>query len=474
MRPSNPAETGGRDGAGGSVPSRRQVLRTTGVAVAGGLAGCTLESETDGSGRDCEPPGDSAETPLEYATHPDDDVSMYRRGLRHLGYYPDETVPDSVRVSWSFPLNYVGHTAAKSTPVPTPDGETIVFAGDTGRVEGYTPRGENLWTTRTDATSLGFHGSPTIVDGVAYLGGYDGDLYAIDVSSGDLVWRTRRDELGGTLAIGSTPAYYDGALYVVVEYGSPSSGALWKIAPDTGEPLWHDDRIWGQPHPSATIDLEEGKLVTGSNDGVVYCWDFPCLEFDWEFQAGPEGGPQGKEKADGRFNHGAQIKGALPAYDGKVYVGSWDGYFYCLDLEDGEELWSFETGRVNMSSPGIDPEEGIVYAGSDDHHVYALDAETGEDLWSTDVRGRVLGGVTVTAETVLAGSYDTHLYALDRETGERRWRVENRGYVTSAPVPLDGRIYYAERGVVVGYYDDDREEELIEPGHAYCLVADDE
>ncbi|MCU4925530.1 PQQ-binding-like beta-propeller repeat protein [Halobacteria archaeon AArc-dxtr1] len=449
--------------------SRRRLLQATGVGAAASLAGCTLDADGDLGRPDC--PADLPALP-EDGSHPDEDVTMWRRGLQRWGYYPDETVPESVSVNWSFPINYVGHTAAKASPVPTPDGETIVFAGDTGLVEGYTPDGRRRWSTQTGATSLGFHGSATIVDGIVYIGGYDGDLYAIEADTGDMVWRTRSHELDGTLAIGSSPAYYDGTLYVVAEYGSPSSGALWAIDPETGSPVWKDDDIWGQPHPSATFDFETERIVTGSNDGVVYCWEYPCLERAWTFQAGPEGGPEGEEKAGGEFNLGAEIKGTAPAYDGRVYVGSWDGFFYCLDLEDGEELWSFETGRVIMSNPAIDPETGVVYMGSDDSTVYALDAETGEELWSETVNGRVIGSLTVTENAVLVGSYDAHLYALDKETGERFWRVENRGRVTSAAVPVDGQIYYAERGVIEGHYDDEVDEELLAPGHAYCLVEE--
>ncbi|ELY39762.1 outer membrane protein assembly factor BamB family protein [Natronorubrum tibetense] len=448
QRPNNSAasETGRDRGAG---CSRRRLLAASGATAATGLAGCvdlpsTLDRRLEGS----------------------EDVSLFHGGLRRLGYYPDETVPDSVAVNWEFPLNYVEHTAAKSSPVPTPDGETIVFAGDTGWLYGYTPGGELRWSTRTGATDLGFHGSAAVVGDTAYIGGYDGDLYALDVDTGEIVWRTRSADLDGALAIGSSPAYHDGSLYVVSEYGSPSTGTLWEIDPNTGEPTWKDDRMWGQPHPSPTIDLEAGRILAGSNDGVLYCWEYPSLEFRWEFQAEADG----EEREGGAFRAGAEIKGTLAAHDGYGYFGSWDDNFYCLDLEDGSQEWAFEAGRSIMSNPAVDVETDIVYMGSDDGFVYALDAASGEEIWSTDVDGRVIGALTVTAETVLAGSYDSHLYALDKETGDRNWRVENRGRVTSAPVPVDGRIYYAERAVVST--GDENEETTEVPGHAYCLVSD--
>ncbi|WP_243641378.1 outer membrane protein assembly factor BamB family protein [Natrarchaeobius halalkaliphilus] len=404
----------------------------------------------------------------------DDDVTMFRRGLRRYGYYPDVTVPDEVRVDWSTPVNRIGHTAAKSTPRPTSDGETILVAADTGVIRALTPEGNERWRLETGASrSLGFHGTPAIVGDVAYVGGYDGVLYAIDVESGELIWRTGIREFDGAIAIGSSPAYIDGRLYLLAEYSDPASGALWEIDAETGTPTWSDDRIWGMPHPSPAIDCDAGRLVTGSNDGVVYCWEFPSLEFAWSFQAGGEGGPDGESMAGGRFNLGAEIKGTTPVYDGAAFVGSWDGRFYRLDLADGSEEWSFETGQVIMSNPAIDPDEGVVYVGGDDRHVHALDAETGDELWSTNVRGHVIGSLTATADAVLVGSYDTHLYALEKETGSRRWRVENRGHVTSGPIPRGGRIYYAERGVFSNFWDDSEETVFEEPGHAYCLVADD-
>ncbi|MFA9518447.1 PQQ-binding-like beta-propeller repeat protein [Halopenitus sp. H-Gu1] len=438
----------------GRTVSRRRYLAGLAAGSLAGIAGCSgLRSgpryDRTQAGFDPDPlPGDR--------TYPDDDgVTMFRRGLRRLGYYPDATVPDSVTVNWQFPANYIGHTAAKASPRPTPDGETVVIPADTGLVHAVSPKGRRQWTARTGATSLGIHGTPTIVDGVAYIGGYDGDLYAFDVRTGEQVWRTSRIALDGAIAIGSSPAYWDGVLYVVAEYNNPPAGTMWAIDAKTGQPLWSDDRLWGMPHPSTSIDPEYERMITASNDGICYCWEFPSLELEWSFET------------DGH------IKGTIPQYDGLAFVGSWDGFFYCLDVVDGTEQWSFETGEIVMSNPGVDPETGIIYVGSDDRHVHALDMETGDRIWSRNVNGSVIGSLTVTSDAVLVGSYDGNLYALEKDTGEVRWTVANNGHVTSAAVPHDGRIYYAERAVLSGYWDDDESTTVEVPGHAYCLVEDD-
>lgn len=437
--------------------SRRRFLRTTAGAAATGvaaLAGC-IGLSGQGYSRsqaDFDPPALSYEE-----TYPaGEEISMFRRGLRRLGYYPDATVPDAVEVDWQFPVNYVGHTAAKSSPRPTPDGESIVVAADTGRVHAVTPRGEGRWTYETGATTLGIHGTPTIVDGVAYVGGYDGALYAIDVATGAEVWTASNVTLGGATAIGSSPAYWDGILYFVAEYLNPKSGVLWAVDAATGTPLWSDGRPVGMPHPSPAIDFQAERLVIGSNDGVVYAWEFPSMEFAWEFAT------------DG------EVKGTPPVYEGKTYVGSWDGNFYCLDLAEGEERWRFETGDIIMCNPAVDPATNAVVFGGDDHMVRALDADTGELRWERDVHGHVIGSLTVTADAVLVGSYDTNLYALEKETGEVRWTVANNGHVTSEAVPHDGHIYYAERAQITNYWNDDVDAELQKPGHAYCLSPRDE
>ena len=438
--------------SGGRGTRRRDVLAFGAAAITGGIGWAGLRGRYDRSQSAYSP-----EIPPYEEAYPGGEVTMFREGTRRLGYYPDAVVPDSVEIEWSMPVNGIGHTAAKASPRPTPDGETVVIPSDTGALHAVRPDGEHRWTIDTGAgRSLGFHGTPLVVDETAYIGGYDGSMYAYDVETGERVWKTSNVRLHGAIAIGSSPAYCEGVIYVVAEYNYPwqePSGTMWALDAATGQPLWHDSRLWGMPHPSTSIDPATERMVTGSNDGVCYAWEFPSLEFAWEFQTG------------------AEIKGTIPTYDGGAFVGSWDGNLYRVDLADGTEEWSFETGRVIMSNPGIDPDAGVVYFGSDDNRVYALDTDTGEELWSRNVRGNVIGSVSVTAETVLVGSYDRHLYALDKRTGETRWRVGGVGHVTSEAVPHGNRIFFAERGDVEGHWDEDEPTTLHERGRAYSLVS---
>ena len=438
-------------------PRRRRFLTAVGTTAIGGFAGCSQNDDSTATYDFDQFSFDPTSVPYDQTIPTDDDITMFRRGLRRLGYYPDQTVPDDVEFDWQRPINRIGHTAPKASPVPTPNGETLLIPADTGKIHAVTPDGDEQWVIQTQATRQGFHASPVIVDQTAYLGGYDGAntgqeaaMYAIDTNTGDIRWRT--EEMDGSVAIGSSAGYWDGYLYVIVEHRYPrKKGELWVFDAETGEPLVSDDRIDGMPHPTVAIDPATERLLTGSNDGNVYCWEFPSLNFQWSFETG------------------AEVKGPIAIYEGNAYVGSWDQHIYCLDVTDGTEQWSVATDAVVMSAPAIDPNDGMVYIGSDDMHLYAIDAKTGETAWATNLHGRIMGGVTVTPETVLVGTTAAELCAVDKTSGQLQWFVETRGHVTSEPILHDGGIYFAERAVVSGYWDTTKETKTETPGYAYCL-----
>ncbi len=110
-----------------------------------------------------------------------------------------------------------------------------------------------------------------------------------------------------------------------------------------------------------------------------------------------------------RFYANGPVRLAPVAWQGKLYFGSDDGHFYCLDAADGVLLWRFRAvpstrkvlgnGRLISVWPvrggpvlvdgtvyfaaGVWPFEGIF--------VYALDAETGDVRWLNDRTGFLYG-----------------------------------------------------------------------------------
>ncbi|WP_336345560.1 outer membrane protein assembly factor BamB family protein [Halalkalicoccus ordinarius] len=388
--------------------TRRGLLRTTGGAMVGlGLGGCLdrlHNEELEG------PAAESAD-------------AQFRDGLQRRGFQ-DRTAPESVERAWRMgDLNTGEHTAAKASAVLAPTGDVVV-PGDNGEVWALSPDGERRWRASVEETERGIHGTPAIAHGAVYVGAYDGALYAFDLESGERIWRRK---LGGS--IGSSPAYHDGTVYIAVEYPTPS-GSVFGVDALDGSVEWEDDRITDHPHSTIAIDREAGRLAVGANDGVLYAWTYPELEFAWEFETGGE------------------IKGPIATADGAAFFGSWDERIYRVDLADGEEEWAFAADDLVMTGPAI--RDDVVYAGSHDSNLYALDIDSGEENWRFDTDGSLIGCPVVTPESVLVGSNAGSLYCVARAdgatpAGEMVWRASAAGSVSSTPLVTDDGIYFTDR-----------------------------
>lgn len=384
--------------------SRREFLAGVG-ALAGGLAGCLARTAPIGAAAD------------ERA------ATQFRGGLRRQGVR-NTRVPTDVELDWRREgLNTGDHTAAKASPVLAPTGDVIV-PGDNGEVWALTPDGDRQWRAAVEPVTRGIHGTPAIANGAVYVGAYDGALYAFDLDTGERYWRT---SLGD--AIGSSPAYHDGRVYIAVEHSQPS-GSLAAVDALDGSVRWTDDRPTNHPHSTIAIDRDAGKLVVGSNDGVLYAWEYPELSFAWRFET------------DGA------IKGPIATADGAAFFGSWDHNVYRVDLDTGEREWAFTADLDVMTGPAI--ADGVVYAGSHDQTLYAIEADTGDQRWAFSTDGMLIGCAVATPDHVLAGSHDGNLYCVtrdgeDRDGGQLVWRAPATGNVSSTPLVTEDGIYVTDR-----------------------------
>ncbi|WP_459191612.1 outer membrane protein assembly factor BamB family protein [Halosimplex sp. J119] len=391
--------------------SRRAFLGAVGAGAVTGAAGCVAA------------PGGTLDRPVETDGEPLEPLgeTQFRGGLQRRGVYPDATIPTDVEVEWTIrEINTGDHTAAKASPVEVPGGDVVV-PGDNGDIRRVTPAGEVVWTASVEQTSRGIHGTPAVVDGAVYIGAYDGALYAFDLESGERYWRTKLGD-----AIGSSPGYHEGTVYIAVEYYEPS-GAMFGVDAITGEVEWEDQRPTDHPHSTCAIDRRAERLVVGSNDGDLYAWSYPDLEFQWTFSTG------------------RPIKGPVATHDGSAFFGSWDETVYRVALDDGTEEWTFEPDGMVMSGPSVDADSGTVYVGTHDSRLYALKVDTGRERWSFDTGGSLIGCPTVTSEHVLVGSYDRNCYAVEKATGDEVWSVEGVGVVSSTPLVTDDAVYFTDR-----------------------------
>jgi|GEM_PF-663726 len=245
----------------------------------------------------------------------------------------------------------------------------------------------------------------------AYVGSFSGTVYALDASTGSIVWSFST----GT-AVWSTPTFADG-----VVYDGSNNGVIYALNATTGTKMWSFTTGSGvYSSPSVVGDV----VYVGSTDNNVYALDARTGRKIWNYTTG------------------GQIRCSPAVVSGVVYVGSQDGYFYALNATTGGKIWSSHTGdgdTFTNSSPAV--VNGTVYVGSTDKNVYAFSASDGRPLWNYPTGAKVSSSPAVHNGVVYVGSEDGNLYAIDSTAGTKVWTQTTSGPVYSSPAIADGVVY---------------------------------
>lgn len=316
-----------------------------------------------------------------------------------------------------------------------------------------------------------------------------GDLGNKNYSSLQQVTRDNVHQLGGAwhfemesgtaLPQECTIIAQDGVLYVgtsqqnVFAVNGSTGAVLWKTA--VGSPA--------KPNGIRGVALGQGLVFTFSGTQTAYALDQQTGRVVWQTTLlnEPDGGGQP-----------GQLAGAVVYWDGLIYIGmrhvnmGTRGRCYALDATTGKVAWTFwscpaagEYGNDTWAAdswqtggappwmfPAIDPDLGLVYQAfgnpwppSDGSTreganlfsvcLVALDAKTGErrwhfqavhhDLWDRDnVMAPLLIDLDIDGsrrKVVVYGSKSGQFYILDRATGEPVHGV------TETPVPQDPNLF---------------------------------
>ncbi|MEO9591172.1 PQQ-binding-like beta-propeller repeat protein [Rhodopirellula bahusiensis] len=188
--------------------------------------------------------------------------------------------------------------------------------------------GEPIWKYETgDQIRCG----ASIGDGKTYLGGCDGGLHVVDLTTG----KASRSAipLGGPT--GSTPAIRDGKLFVPI-----MDGVLYAFAPESDsdaevDPAWeYSDPDRSQEYRGSVAVNVDVVIVTSRNK-TVDAIDRATGKLRWRVTL--------KRRAD-----------ASPVIAGDdVWIASTDGRLLRLSVDSGEEKWNFEIRGAFIGEPAI-------------------------------------------------------------------------------------------------------------------------
>ncbi len=199
--------------------------------------------------------------------------------------------------------------------------------------------GNTKWVFSTDDAIT--YSSPALYKNKLFLatGGNHHYIYCINATTGEEIWRKELNE-----DIFSTPSIYENKLYIGVSNG------LLCISIEDGSTLWF--RTLGEIRSSPAVYNENIYIGVRSNNQNIYCINATNGKIIWSTTIG------------------GSIWSSPAIGDGKLYIGSWDGYLYCIDTSDGKTIWKYPTGNSITSSPAI--AEGKVFIGSYDKYIYCI------------------------------------------------------------------------------------------------------
>lgn len=231
----------------------------------------------------------------------------------------------------------------------------------------------------------------SVVDGIVYVPGDDGYLYALNAADGQLRWKfDARNQIMTTPIVAAT------ARGKLVYVGGGNSDFAYSEAVKFLEP--------------------DARVTRGTGINGIYALDAASGQLVWTYHTRGEDMP-------------------TPAVlDGKIVFGNGDGHVYELDAATGKELWKVDIGSfVSMSSATVSGHR-VILAGTHPDNLYAVDADTGTLAWKTplaafsssagDCAPAVANGIVVTQIEVARaepGRVASEEVAFDATTGKILW-----------------------------------------------------
>lgn len=340
----------------------------------------------------------------------------------------------------------------------------VVFRGNLERTGVYDasskiPLGEIKWKYNTETEYLS---SPIISQGVVYITGAGGNLFALNASTGEKNWIFQGEKWAGSSpSLSESTAYFGSMDNSVYAIDIKTSHEKWKFK--TG------NYVFSSP---AVLD---GLVYFGNYDGYFYAVNAETGQEKWKFKTQGTGflAPGREPATDYEFKGAVHSSPAI--VESSVYFGSYDHYLYALDAKTGQKKWKFKTDDVIISTPAIS--DNVLYFGSGDGDLYAINTD-GQEKWefntkdfltipsqAIQTRLRWISSPTIADGFVYfsvsyqwwENSYEdgsnnllNYLFAVNIATGQLKWRIQA---ASNMPTVSNNILYYGnDEGYVFALY----------------------
>jgi len=295
-----------------------------------------------------------------------------------------------------------------------------------------------------------FESSPVIAGGLVFAASSGGELVAVGLESGTLVWRARAEG-----AFTASPSVFGGRVFI-----GDDTGLFYCWHARKGELLW---KFSAEGPIDSPASFWEGNVLFGSQDGNLYCLEATSGQLRWKytsddqircfpaicegkaFLAGCDGHLHVVDLAKGEMDLRVPLEGptgnAAAVLGEMAYVGTENGRFIGINWKTAKVVWVFQEFSAPTSirtSAAVTPE--IVVFGARDGKIRALRPNTGQLVWSFSARRKIDSSPVLLSDRVVFGSDDGRLYIVDATSGNLVTEYDLGAAVVSGPAVISNAM----------------------------------
>ncbi|NKB90455.1 MAG: PQQ-binding-like beta-propeller repeat protein [Acidobacteria bacterium] len=297
---------------------------------------------------------------------------------------------------------HIKSTYASATPVT--DGRVVVASFGSQGTHAYTVDGEFLWNIDMGHVNVGAYNAPSIEWGTAsspYL--WEGKVYlqvdtqeddfimAVDALSGEVVWKTDRDDLPswGTPIVVPTrsgPELVTNGSNFIRGYDANTGAELWRLGGSS--PITAPTPIFTDEHIVVTSGRDQRPLFVhrhGVRGDVTL----------------PENVESSEDVVWSKQRRGPYMPTPI-IYEGILYILANNGVFDAYDLETGEEIYR---QRIPHAGSGFSASpiaaDGKIYLPNEDGDIFVIKAGREFEHLGTNSMGELLMATPALSEGVM-------------------------------------------------------------------------
>lgn len=317
--------------------------------------------------------------------------------------------------------------------------------------------------------------TPVIEDGVIYAASVNGEVAAIELSSGNVIWRTRvEDVITGGVGAGEGLVMVATESAEVVVLNQADGSEVWRngvtsevlsapqtngdvivaqsvddklVALDitTGERRWIYETtqpaltLRGSSKPAMTSDaviagFSNGTLVAVSPEDGVYLWE--------ERVAVPEG--------EYDIDRVIDVDGDLLVDGGRILAASYQGNLMAFEITSGRIVWGMEASSYHGMALGF----GNIYYCGDNSQIFAIRDNSEDIVWeNSDLLYRDITAPTAVGNYIAIADFEGYVHLLSQIDGRIVGRVQaDSDGVRANLLASNGRLYvFGNSGRLTAY-----------------------